>query len=1264
MESLFNTLPLPFQLRRLTKIYTDTKSSYDFIKEPVQSAEDPELVSLHRKLRIQKDRLVSWGLEWSDPTQSPDIDESINRAGLAELVGSVMSTIKDILAEAEPLWQSSKRSETTPTSEKSIMDRKAPLIVWDKTRFQDLVRDLTMSIDTLYDLSRTRQSARKVPSLKTSESSLAKNRAEERLFESTRMQTPQQIDPKTLIWPRDLKSMQSGMLPPAKFSRQIVFMRRSNPDSRKHGAQSSPLMPVLLEYSPYDPIYSITGITPSMTRFEKLFAALSQSYMSSGRVLGGLLHLIGYFEESEYSRFCLLFSLPTHFGPVDIESPRMPSITMLSDLLYSHNFEPSLEVKYRLANNVASAVFDLHSKGVVHGNIASSNILFLEHQTHNRLDLTQVNMRQSYLASFDLFSDNATDTSDSSSTSKSLYRHSLDPRITRYTHLTSESKSLDLYSLAMVLLEIGLWNPLQDIFPTASTASQIPDNPAPVLKELATRCGSLYVKAVQACWRAPEDELSQKARPDVMHQKAFFKVSKALETCCAIDESSDEETDDSDFSPPAPSTPAMPSMPLSTSQPSTHQRRMYSDSKSPLVTPLSGSHSPALRSPPEKSSFMKSPTTFPEKMGWTNKPLPAKPSTPVQKIEKPKPKLRTYPSIRIAQEHLDFWQTGLIPHINHVLRNFYKKYPESVEISLESIGESPTTTKPTILVICTSVTKVRSILKKSLVYDKSVFGLKVCRGKVVRSRKHGTRRSMAHNDAGEIKAANGQHQERPLNGASIGAYVGDKNLPPVSFGGLITVDDKTYGMTVHHMLDDPSDGEDDGPDNQAPILRSSAQHMDMPDLTYSESSVYSSGDEEYMYSLSDYESDFSSDNESQISDGEDDSSEFNFDEEDETEPGDIKGIPLGRGSSYPITQPAIDDITEDFYPNDETRDEDHLDSFHLGSLHASSGIRRRVENSVVHEIDWALFSFNPERQPSKNHLLHGDRFCHQKAATYPMSIAPVSDLGGMNVHCVGRTSGLQSGRILPGMVVVKIFGRQTPSSSYQVAGGKLGIPGDSGAWVVDNEGGRACGHVLAWSTRKKVAYICPMDVLVRDIAETLGAGSVRLPGGSELLRTSTRASVSTLGKNKDPSNVEDELASLLAELNLPPTPEQIDKLPPLPPSTSASITSSISSHQPSSTNNLPHAESSKNFVPIRLMTRSDEQKTTTMPRHQHISFVKSARMSWEGSGAEDSDIERDSVGESSSLGIGNMARKIEQVGVGKRTPPPPPPRRGEIRAGV
>jgi hypothetical protein len=1213
MESLFS-LPLPFQ-RRLTKMYTDTKSSYDFVKEPVQSAEDPELLSLHRKLRIQKDRLVSWGLEWSDPSQSPDIDESINKAGLSELVGSVMSTIKEILAEAEPLWQSSKRAtydEKAPSPEKS----KAALIVWDKTRFQDLVRDLTMSIDTLYDLSRTRQSARKPP-IKDSESSTAiqaKIPQEERQFESTRMQAPQQIDPSSLIWPRDLKSMQPGMLQPAKSSRQIVFMRRPTflPDSRKYGG-SVPVVPVLLEYAHYDPIYSITGITPSMTRFEKLFAALSQAYISTERILSGLLHLIGYFEEAEHSRFCLLYALPTHFGPVDIESPRMPSITILSDLLYSNMYEPSLEVKYRLAYNVASAVFDLHSKGVVHGNVIASNVLFIEHQSQNRLDLSQVNMRQSFLASCDLFSDIPTDNHDPAITPASLYRHPLDPRTTRYTRFTSESKSLDLYSLAMMLLEIGLWTSLHDIFPSVHA---IPESPTDVLKQLAARCGSLYVKAVQACWHASDEELSSKTRPDVMHQKVFWKVSKALNTCCAIDESSEEDSEESDDSPPIPSTP------VKASRSSTPQRRMISDQKPSIQVPIE-----ARPARTERSAYAKASASFnTEKAGWADKPV-VKPTgncsypmsrphltiTVPVKIEKPKPKLRTYPSIRISPEILDFWHTGLMPHINHVLRNFYKKYPESVEISLESVGESPTTTKPTILVICTSVTKVRSILKKSLVYDKNVFGLKVCRGKVVRSRKRGARRSMAKEFPGELKAANPDHQDKPSNGASIGAYVGERHLPPVSFGGLIMVDNKAYGMTVHHMLDDPSsEDEDEEVDSSQPIPRSSA-HADMPDLTHSQSSIYSSGDEEYMYTLSDYESDFSTTSSPAASEyGSDDEWDAEDEENDESlEPGDIRGIPTGCGDSYLITQPAIDDVSPDFFPSEETRDEDHLDSFQLGEIYASSGIRRRTENDIVHEIDWALFEFQEHRLPITNHIKNGSRHCSQKEGRYPLSVAPSTDLADLNVHCMARTSGLQSGRILPGMVIVKIYGRQTPSSSFQVAG-KLGVPGDSGAWVVDNDKGRACGHVLAWSSRKRVAYICPMDVLVKDIGETVGAKSISLPGGSEIYTSNSTSFTSdekiaerageemsashidrVVGK-ADPSDVSDELASLLAELNLPPTPTQIDGLDP------ASLESTSSS-------SLVHQGKQKEEVRIRLVPR-DENQLGRRQDFSDLSFVKAARM--------------------------------------------------------
>ncbi|KAB8301614.1 hypothetical protein EYC80_003455 [Monilinia laxa] len=1048
--------------RRLTKIYTDTKNIYDFIKEPVRNVEDHELQALHRKLRIQQNRLVSWGLEWSDPSQSPDIDESVSKAGLSEIVGNVMSTIKEILAEAEPLWQSSKRltSDERP-SEKS---EKGSFIQWDKSRFEDLIRDLTMSIDTLYDLSKTRQSARIGLGLQTSAASSAKGKSsgfEERQFESTRMSAPQQIDPSTLIWTgNQIISTRGASRSTSNISlRQIVLMRRlvNSSDLRKAIGQSPDPIPVLIEYAPYDPIYSITGITPSMTRFEKLFAGLSQAYYASNRLLVGLLRLIGYYEDAEHSRFCLLFALPTNFGPMDIHSPtlQMPTINSLSELLISPAFEPSLEVKYRLAYNIANAVFDIHSKGIVHGNLLPSNVLFIEHPTSQRpFDLTQINMRQSYLGSYDLFSDTATDSGPSLDQASMLYKHQLDPRVTKFTNLSQESKSLDLYSLAMILLEIGLWSSLSELFPRAS---QVPSNPTDVLKHLASRCGSIYVKAVKACLSAPEGELSRKARPDVMHQKVFWRVSKALNTCCSLDDISDdsERNDES----PLVHTPIKVEIPSSAAKVYRDRRNAKIDFSAPPDPEINWAAKPTCEKSPQKAAAE-----------WIENK-----SSAVEPI-KSKPKLKTFPAIRISEEHINFWHTNIMPHVNHVLRSFYKKSPESVEISLESVGESSARTKPTILVICTSVNKVRSILKKSLVYDKATYGLKVCRGKVIRARNNGVKRSMAHGT--ELEAKNNQHQERPQNGASMGAYINDHHLPPVSFGGLITIDDKSYGMSVHHMLDDPSDNEEDEPVQPTQqTLRSSArsQYLEMPDLTHSDTSYYSSGDEEYAYSFTDYSSSgsFDSDASPYASEDEDDSDgEFPT-----LEPGDIPPIPISPSNvhDYPVTQPAIDDIDPDFYPDPETRDEDHLDSCLLGSVYTSSGIRRFDHESITHEIDWCLFQFEDHRLPDLSSM---------SPTAQPTGVVPLTDLPDLPVKCTARTSGTETGRILPVMSILKIFGL--------------------GAWVLErvddisagpgNNSGRIAGSVLAWSQRKNVGYICPMWISILDMASSLKCQNIGLPG--------------------------------------------------------------------------------------------------------------------------------------------------------------------------
>ena len=483
---------------------------------------------------------------------------------------------------------------------------------------------------------------------------------------------------------------------------------------------------------------------------------------------------------------------------------------------------------------------------------------------------------------------------------------------------------------------------------------------------------------------------------------------------------------------------------------------------------------------------------------------------------RPEPKMRLYPNVQLPPDAVDKWNTILMPQINHALRHFYRKHPESVEISLESIGPSPQKTQPTVLVVCTSVGKVRAILKKRLgdLFDGTTgFGLKVCRGQVSRSRRQPSsvirsmaRRSQAH-DGGddEIDPINGEYQKQPKNGASIGAWIGDRHLPPVSLGGLILVDNKPYGMTVHHMLDDP-----DQEVKQEDTMRSSA----IPGRDwYAESVEESSVGDDFAYEFSDEESEAYSDSDI-TSDYDDDEDEE--DEEDHFEPGDIVGIEPDCGDGYIVTQPALDDVEEGFYPCPETEDEDHLDTYRLGNVYASSGIRRKQAHGLIHEVDWALLQFDGDRRPSDNSVLDpfGTFPQEPKSMLRPRTVAPSSALPGMEVQCMARTSGLQFGQILPALTSVKIYGRMSPSHTYQVtsmtshspgeygSNVPLGVPGDSGAWVIGRHHGEVCGHVLAWSQRKRVAYICPMEVLLLDIAETLEASEIRLPGGEAAITMS------------------------------------------------------------------------------------------------------------------------------------------------------------------
>ena len=171
--------------------------------------------------------------------------------------------------------------------------------------------------------------------------------------------------------------------------------------------------------------------------------------------------------------------------------------------------------------------------------------------------------------------------------------------------------------------------------------------------------------------------------------------------------------------------------------------------------------------------------------------------------------------------------------------------------------------------------------------------------------------------------------------------------------------------------------------------------------------------------------------------------------------GDKPGVGAGERVHILATQPAIDDVDEDFFPNDEDRDEDHVTSQALGHVYASSGIRRCTRDDITQEIDWALIKTVSERLQLYNIVQGGRRF-HSESSTfavppleepvvrrlyrpeedeYPMEVVDAESLGGLSVHCFGRATGLQGGLVATKMSNVKIYGRKTFSDSWTVSGG-------------------------------------------------------------------------------------------------------------------------------------------------------------------------------------------------------------------------------------
>ena len=1216
---------------QLTKLYADTKRSCDAVTDPGKVENVPELTSLHRRFRIQNDRLAAWAIEWSEQTaalQGGNTEDS--PSGLPERVTSVLNNIKEIFDEAEAI-RCSRRRGSTSEEDKSM----APIVLganrkWelaDKSRYEELVKDLATAIDTLYVISRARNAAltkRKSSTEKPrfspmkrrtqgSESLLSVRGSSVESPPTSPRVTPSQTmsSRATTVFTRaslsssfrssmsslgtnealpkldvGLLSLSAEQPPPYEttgysFAPRIMgYFRQRAAGSRlgRSGSGAYDMIPVLVEFAQYDNFFKQASTQPPLYRLERLVDLLKWTPGMSDISPVGSLSCRGYIEDAEKSRYGLVYELPSfiYSGPETKNTLEDLKPTTLLSLLHSATKSslslaqrpvPALEDRFRLAFSVASLYSRLLDVDAMHKDINSGNILVFKNtkdspQTQSN-DLSVYNFASPYLGGFDLFSEFQIDSRVENTINVS--RHPDDPRNNKKDN--EFTFGYDLYSLGLIILEIGLWAPLSELYKPKYTAADFKKRIENIwVEKLIPKCGTLFTRAVKTCVEF-QNLYPREVTEGTQARLVFDEILAQLRRCCLLDECE-----------PLNPAASVPSISLSPNTPSIYhtpdfqsevkrypdeetsslaktdsatesikskfpgflRRRMKPDSRSSsqesdpkprsLYSMLSKHTSfqslaeeqdyyskksaTPTQSEPDLSNLYKDAVGVIQRawrthkehrsykdyrrkviiiqLHWRKRRIEISQNTTTSKsgtfaaadrtsaayssshnvnyvdsdfgIPSPrtKPKLRLYP-INLPQAKLDQWHYEMLPKLEHILKRALRKSEESVSVDLVAIGENRSTALPTILITCSSTPLVKAAVKRKFNYDKKEFDLKVRTGKVRRSKvtrarkPHRPLRSADGNSSADIHALNPFHQERPLCGASIGAYK-NGHLPPVSYGGVVLVDGQPYGMSVHHLLDAPSDDDeyDDGDIDDHDAVRSSTfeeRYSSQPgDDDGNHSDYLEISDDEGYDSVGGSEADYRDDVSSDESYDGDSSSD---DEYNERNAGDIEGVEVSQRERIAVTQPAIDDVSDQFFPNEEGRDDDHLSSHKLGHIHASSGIRRCFRDGIVHEIDWSLFRLDDERLQPCNLIPGGKKYfkrakppgsveirdpvCRMNYRPeddeYPIEAANSDALGGLRVHCLGRTSGLRGGVIGPAMSLVRVYQRQSFSRSWHVVGG-------------------------------------------------------------------------------------------------------------------------------------------------------------------------------------------------------------------------------------
>lgn len=496
-----------------SQLFISAVDSYRFISTARSLKRDASIQFW--KLRIQEVRLQSWGRHWGADREG--FERYLEEEDLVEDVRGILSQIQELLGDSTKLKEkygmkiegfiepgSSSQSALVPWlgSKNSSRPNWAQKFLWslkDKERFESLVLDLKELNDGLYCLlgSSERRSlgdCTESDVLRMTDNAVECGDIQQACIAyrdeaAKKVQTHSQwlispyVDLIDATGAKRLAIEQSNqVLPPLGTSvpNDITRDHERDPASIQGYVRQSPTAlrilaefsakAVLLEWKPIDEQNPYRPLIAQ--RLENLASLLAPESPkpSDFRVLDCL----GYFKDTALPRYGYLFQIPS-------KAVQQPPVT-LHDLLARggpHKTLLDLGDRFTLARNLASSLLRIHECRWVHASFRSESVLFFfSNHAVPSSSPPQLSINSPYISGFSYSKPtDPTESSEEFSTPSrlhDLYRH---PEIVlaRGNPLGSQQTRLqqrhDLFSLGIVLLEIGLWEQIRALWKEKYTQS-------------------------------------------------------------------------------------------------------------------------------------------------------------------------------------------------------------------------------------------------------------------------------------------------------------------------------------------------------------------------------------------------------------------------------------------------------------------------------------------------------------------------------------------------------------------------------------------------------------------------------------------------------------------------------------------------------------------------------------------------------------------------------------------------------------------------